>query len=120
MNEVLVTFSEVISQAPEAEMQTINEQVISDFYIQCKQRDRMAFYVDFIAFFCIKVKVNYEKFAKMYLENVLTLMNDTNEKLIDKVVKSFNAIIGGLQKESQFTLIPLIKECIENIGVTHI
>ena len=80
----------------------------------------MAFYVDFIAFFCIKVKVNYEKFAKMYLENVLTLMNDTNEKLIDKVVKSFNAIIGGLQKESQFTLIPLIKECIENIGVTHI
>jgi hypothetical protein len=61
--------------------------------------------------------VNYEKFAKFYLENVLALMNDNDEKLVDKVVKSFTAIINGLQKENQFTLIPLIKDCIQRIAV---
>lgn len=73
--------------------------------------------MDFIAYYCSHAKVNYEKFAKMYLENVLTLMNDADEKLVDKVVKSFTAIINGLQKENQFTLIPLIKECLETIAV---
>jgi CRISPR/Cas system CSM-associated protein Csm2 small subunit len=32
VSEVLVNFSEVIAQAPEAEMTSINEQVISDFH----------------------------------------------------------------------------------------
>jgi hypothetical protein len=73
----------------------------------------MGLYVDFIAYYCTNAKVNYEKFAKMYLENVLTFMNDTDDKLVDKVVKSFAAIINGLQKESQFTLVPIIKYCIE-------
>jgi hypothetical protein len=120
LGEVLITFSEVIAQSPEIEISTVNEQVISEFYLQCRQRDRLAFYVDFIAYYCTHAKVNYEKFAKMYMENVLAYMNDPNEKLVDKVVKCFTAIINGLQKESQFTLIPLIKECIENIAVTHV
>ena len=117
INEVLVTFSEVLSQAPEQDIVLINEQVISEFYSQCKAKGRLAFYVDFIAYYCSHAKVNYEKFAKMYLENVLILMNDNDERLVEKVVKSFTAIINGLQKENQFTLIPLIKDCIENIAV---
>ena len=64
--------------------------------------------------------MNYEKFAKMYLENVLTLMNAPDEKLVEKVVKSFTAIINGLQKENQFTMIPLIKDMIEGIAVERI
>jgi len=34
------------------------------------------------------------------LRNVLALMNDTNEKLVEKVVLAFNSIINGLQKEN--------------------
>jgi|LauGreDrversion4_2_1035121.scaffolds.fasta_scaffold1308034_1 hypothetical protein len=53
----------------------------------------------------------------MYLDNVLTLMNNDDEKLVEKVIKGFSAIINGLQKEYQFTLIPLIKNIIEEIAV---
>ena len=44
-------------------------------------------------------------------------MNDKDDKLVEKVVKAFNAIVNGLQKENQFTHIPLIKEVIEEIAV---
>ena len=44
-------------------------------------------------------------------------MNDKNDKLVDKVIKSFSSIINGLQKENQFTHIPLIKHVIEQIAV---
>ena len=47
-------------------------------------------------------------------------MNEKNDKLVDKVTKSFTAVINGLQKENQFTLIPLIKDCIENIAIQQI
>ena len=53
----------------------------------------------------------------MYMDNVLTLMNDQDEKLVEKVIKSFTAVINGLQKEYQFTLIALIKGIIEQIAV---
>lgn len=56
----------------------------------------------------------------MYLENVLSLMNESDEKLVDKVIKSFAAIINGLPKENQFPLIPLIKDCIENIAIVPV
>ncbi len=56
----------------------------------------------------------------MYLENVLALMNDSDTALVDKVIKGFSSIINGLQKENQFTMIPLIKDAIESIGVTKI
>ena len=65
-----------ISQAPETDIFFVNEQIISEFYAQCEKRERLGFYVDFIAYYCTNAKVNYEKFAKMYLENVLALMNN--------------------------------------------
>jgi hypothetical protein len=117
IKEVLVTFSEILSQAPENDIISVNDQVISEFYNQCFKRGRLGFYVDFITYYCTNSKVNYEKFARMYLDNVLTLMNDQDEKLVEKVIKSFTAVINGLQKEYQFTLIPLIKDIIEQIAV---
>jgi hypothetical protein len=117
IKEVLVTFSEILSQAPENDIISVNDQVISEFHNQCFKRGRLGFYVDFITYYCTNAKVNYEKFARMYLDNVLTLMNDQDEKLVDKVIKSFTAVINGLQKEYLFTLIPLIKDIIEQIAV---
>lgn len=73
--------------------------------------------MDFIAYYCANAKVNYEKFAKMYMENVLELMNDKDDKLVERVAKGFTSIINGLQKENQFTLIPLIRYMIESIAV---
>ena len=64
VQEVLITFSEVIAQAPENDIVSINEQVISEFHSQCYKKDRLPFYVDFIAYYCANAKVNYEKFAK--------------------------------------------------------
>ena len=69
---------------------------MSDFHMKCKDKSRLSFYVDFIAHYCSKSKVNYEKYAGIYLRNILILMNDPNEKLVEKVVKAFNAIISGL------------------------
>jgi len=101
-------------------MSSINEQVISEFYRACQQRGRLALYVDFIAYYCTHARVNYEKYAKMYLENVLVLMNDADERLVDKVARGFAAIVNGLQKESQFTLVPIVRYCIEQLAVTRI
>lgn len=70
--------------------------MISEFHIACQKRDRLSFYVDFIAYYCANAKVNYEKFAKMYLENVLELMNEKDDKLVEKVAKGFTSIINGL------------------------
>jgi hypothetical protein len=117
IKEVLVTFSEILSQAPENDIVSVNDQVISEFHNQCYKRGRLGFYVDFITYYCTNAKVNYEKFARMYMDNVLTLMNDQDEKLVEKVIKSFTAVINGLQKEYQFTLIALIKGIIEQIAV---
>ena len=44
-------------------------------------------------------------------------MNDQDEKLVEKVIKGFSAIINGVQKEYQFTLISMIKNIIEEIAV---
>ena len=117
IGEVLRTFSELISAVQENEILTVNEQIIEIFHEKCQQKGRLSFYVDFIGYYCQNVKFNYEKFASGYLRNVLVLMNDKDDKLVEKVVKAFNAIVNGLQKENQFTHIPLIKEVIEEIAV---
>ena len=44
-------------------------------------------------------------------------MNEKDDSLVAKVVKSFNSIINGLQKENQFSQISLIKDVIEEIAV---
>ena len=98
--EVLNTYSELMSQAPDSYIVTVNEQVITDFYLKCKDKGRERFYVDFIAYYCQHSKNNYERYAATYLENVMALMNDSDDKLVDKVVKSFSAVINGLQKEN--------------------
>ena len=53
----------------------------------------------------------------MYLDQLLSLMDDKNEKVVDKVTKAFSAIVNGLQKENQFAFIPLIKEALEQVAV---
>ena len=96
LKEVLITFSEIISQVPENDIISVNDQVIADFYSQCSKRGRLGLYVEFITYYCTNSKVNYEKFARQYLDNVLTLMNDQDEKLIEKVIKGFSAIVNGV------------------------
>ena len=117
VSEILVTFSELLSAVSENEIQTINDTIIEDFYSRCKEKGRLAFYVDFIAHYCLHSNINYEKFAGYYLRNVLQLMNDKNEKIVEKVVQAFKAIINGLQKENQFSHIALIKDVIEQLGL---
>jgi hypothetical protein len=75
INEILLAFSEIISNLPEQEIQTVNEHIAS-FYSGCKKIDRLWLYVDLITYYCRNSKANYEQFAKIYFRNVLVLMND--------------------------------------------
>jgi hypothetical protein len=61
---VLLTFSEIISQVPENDIVSVNDQIITDFYTQCNKRGRLGLYVEFITYYCANTKVNYEKFAR--------------------------------------------------------
>jgi len=64
LKEVLLTFSEIISQVPENDIVSVNDQVITDFYTQCSKRGRLGLYVEFITYYCTNAKLNYEKFAR--------------------------------------------------------
>lgn len=47
-------------------------------------------------------------------------MNDNDAALVDKVTASIVNILGGLPKESQFNMVPLIREIIEKVAITEI
>ena len=49
--------------------------------------------------------------------NVLRHMNSTDKVLVGKVVTCMSAILSKLQEETQFSLLPLIREAIEDIAV---
>ena len=101
INEVLLAYSELIASLPELEIISVNEH-ISTFYQKCKGLQRLGFYVDLISYYCSHSKKNYEDYAKEYMENVLVLMNDKDDKLLEKVNDCLNSIYDGLSKESQF------------------
>lgn len=55
--------------------------------------------------------------ADTYLENALKYLNHSDKNLVAKVIKCIKALFDRLQKESQFALMPHIREAIENAGV---
>jgi hypothetical protein len=73
-----------------------------------------------ISYYCKHSESNYERYAKQYIENVLIHMNDNDAGLVDKVTASIVNILGGLPKESQFNMVPLIREIIEKVAITEI
>ena len=76
--------------------------------------------MDLISYYCSKSKKNYEDYAKEYIENVLVLMNDSDNSLLEKVTVCLNSIYEGLSKESQFQLVPIVKGVIQSIAVEDI
>jgi len=76
--------------------------------------------VDLISYFCSNSKKNYEAQVNDYLKNVLILMNEQDDKLLEKVNICINSIYSGLSKESQFYLVPIVREVIEEIAVEDI
>jgi hypothetical protein len=74
INEVLITFSLLMSNVPNHEIVSANE-VITEFHDKCRQKNRLELYVSFISYYCLNSKNNYEDFANEYLRNVLVLMN---------------------------------------------
>ena len=52
-----------MSSVGDNEIVTINETIIADFYLKCRDKGRLSFYVDFIGYYCEKSKVNYERYA---------------------------------------------------------
>ena len=54
------------------------------------------------------------------MRNILVLMNDQDDKLLEKVNDCLNAIFEGLPKESQFYLVPHIKDVIEKLAIEDI
>ena len=97
-----------MSHVPENDIVTLNE-TIDGFYKMCKKKYRLGFYVDMISYYCRQSKVSYENYASDYLKNVLELINENDNKLLESVIHSLNSIFDGLQKESQFCLVPLVR-----------
>ena len=84
----------------------------------CLDMDRPHFYLDMLAHFCQNTEIKYEKFARDYLYHALSFMDSEDPKLIEKVISTMKAIFAKLQKESQFALVPLIRESIEDKCIT--
>ena len=60
----------------------------------------MGMYVDLISYFCSHSKKSYDEYVNEYMRNTLVLMNEQNDKLLEKVNNCLNSIYDGLQKEN--------------------
>lgn len=116
---LLMCFAEVVACIPDNEFVTINEEIM-EFHDKCVKRNTMGLYIDLVQYYCSHTSSNYEKYAPFYTTNVLKHMNSDNKELVQKVVACITAIFNKLPKENQFSLVPLVREAIEEIAVAPI
>lgn len=116
LQALLMCFAELVASIPSHEYQMINEEII-DFYDKCLKRGTEGYYIDLVQYYCSHTTHSYEKHAPIYTSNVLEHMNADDKTLVDKVVPCITAIFAKLPKETQFGLVPLIREAIEKLAV---
>jgi hypothetical protein len=56
--------------------------------------------------------------ADVYLGRILKYMNSPDPKLVEKVILCMNSLFNKLPKESQFLLVPTIRDNIEQNAIT--
>jgi hypothetical protein len=69
----------------------------------------MDLYIDFMTVYCKHEKPNYEEFADVYTGRIMAYMNDPNPDIVKSVIAAMTSIFGKLPKESQFVLVPVIR-----------
>lgn len=114
-----MAYAEVMSHIPQTDFSDLTDQMTL-FSQNCREKERPELYIDFIGHFCANTRVNIEKLAIDYLENVLRYMNHPEREVIEKVIKAMSAIIKKVSKETQFAFVPRIRESIEQVCVKFV
>ena len=109
IQHVLMAYSELMTSVPPDDAKVTDEE-LHKFYANCLNLNRPEFFLDLITHYCTYTKTDIEKLADDYLRSVLEHMNRPEKDLIEKVITALNAIFKKVSKETQFALVPLIKE----------
>ena len=112
IKHVLMAYTELITSIPEVDAKLVEEE-INKFYGHCRSQNRPDFYLDMIAHFFPHSKINVESQIEIYLEHVLCYMGHPDKEMIEKVIAALAAIFKRISKETQFAVVPLIREQIE-------
>lgn len=108
----MTAYAELIACIPTIDIK-MTEEVLYRFFGSCSELKRPAFYLDLISNYCANSVSEIEPNAHIYLENCLMYMNHPDEKVIAKLIKAIDAIFARVSKETQFTLIPILRDSIE-------
>jgi len=112
LESVMVAYAELIACIPQQDIK-LTEEVIYRFYGSCSELRRPAFYLDLMSNYCTNSASEIEHSAHIFLENCLMYINHPDEKVISKLIKAIESIFARVSKETQFTLIPILRESIE-------
>jgi hypothetical protein len=110
--------SELISNVSNSEYPLIQEEVVL-FYERSKKRDYIEIYVDLIEYYCRNTQHDYSKHAYLFVGDVLMYMNDDDKTIVTKVITCLQSILSKLTTEAKYSLVPRIKDAIENISVLY-
>ena len=119
IQHVLMAYTELLTSVPPDDAKLADEE-LHKFYGRCRELNRPGFYLDLIAHYCTHTMNDIEKLADGYLENVLIHMNRPEPELVEKVIVAMSAIFKKVSKETQFALVPLIKQQIEGQCVQYV
>ena len=112
LESVMVAYAELIACIPQQDIK-LTEEVLYRFYGSCSELKRPAFYLDLMSNYCTNSASEIEQSAHIFLENCLMYINHPDEKVIGKLIKAIESIFARVSKETQFTLIPILRESIE-------
>lgn len=105
-----------MSSVPVHDYPVAQEEIIS-FHDKCVKRGTVGLYIDLIEYYCRNTAHDYTKHSHLFTTNVLNYMNDPDKKLIGRVIASFTSILGKLQVENKWALVPRIRDAMENAGL---
>jgi len=115
----LEAYAELLTKLPQIDLVPAMDELYN-FHANCVNKGRYGFYLDVVTHYCNNTENNYEKMADTLLNNTMRHIANPDPVLIKKVINAMNAVLSKLPKETQFSLVPLIRERIENTCATFI
>jgi len=117
--EVVHAYAEVLSCVPYIERENTWEE-LDKFYDLCELKKRPGLFIDLMAHYCKHPSTKIDDIADTYTRRTLAYMNDQDDVIVAKVVTCMNSMFGKLTKESQFLLVPEIRNAIEKIAILRV
>jgi hypothetical protein len=117
---MLHSYAEILSGTTKIDQQQSHDE-IEKFYDACLANGRPGLYIDLMAVYCGHelTEIDNDE-ADVYLGRILKYMNNSDPKLVEKVILCMNSLFNKLPKESQFLLVPTIRYNIEDQAISFI